>query len=810
MADEEKTYLINIESNLQKYIDELKEAKKRLEDAKLAVDELKSGQFKTTDEIEKTNAALRNAQKEYTNSKKLVDLATQANKAQSGSYEQLYRQWQLAQTQLKLMGGAYETNAQGVRVLSERYIEQSKVVADAKKSLDQFGKGINDNRLNVGSYSEALEGAIGAFERMPGPIGEAVTSGKTFITTLASIGPVGAIIAGGLLAISAPLISFFTKSQNGIDLLAQKVSNFKAQLSVLTGELIKIGEISVESVGKTTTVSTGLKKIWSDVSNAFIFYAKGFLNFIPSANKYIDDLGRKMTEAGTTAEELTKREQELEKAENALIVPRAEANMKLKEARLLYSDIDKSMQERMAALKDSIALENKTTDEEIANQHKRVLAITGINELKKQSNQLTREDEKKLQEAMAQEINLRTESVGREVRDSLRIRTLNAEILADRYKLLEADEKLDELTIKMGIDSLKSQKTDLKFAYDAQTAQIGLSYEQRESLRIKYESDDAAIDKQMIERQKEILKEKEDIQLKQVDSIIQPEATANAQRLMIKKQYEEAYALLDIQGKTDQQKRDETERIRKKKVSDDDIKAGFEAQKLEIDNRKIGNIEDIDALERLLKAEHDNMEHTVEYESMSANKRKLIEQQYVNAKYQLSLQRITQLNEERQVVADAFGAMSNIVGKDTLIGKELGVAQATINTWIAASQALKTYPPPFSYIAMATAIATGLTTVKNILAVKIPGQNSGVSIQNPTVLTSSPAAQHAYAPAVGSSILNNTQLNQSQLNALPNQNFLTAQEITEAIKNIPPPIVTVEDINAKTKSYNKVTVRGRI
>lgn len=171
-STEKKTYLLNIESNLKKYIDELIEAKKKLEDAKLAVDNLKTGQFKSREEIELTNTRLREAQKEYNNAKKSVDLVTQANKAQSGSYEQLLRQWQLAQVQLKLTGDQFVKNARGVWELNRAHEAQRKVVADAKAALDQFGKAVNDNRLNVGNYSAAIEAAFaGAKDKILGMIG---------------------------------------------------------------------------------------------------------------------------------------------------------------------------------------------------------------------------------------------------------------------------------------------------------------------------------------------------------------------------------------------------------------------------------------------------------------------------------------------------------------------------------------------------------------------------------------------------------------------------------------------------------------
>lgn len=76
---------------------------------------------------------------------------------------------------------------------------------------------------------------------------------------------------------------------------------------------------------------------------------------------------------------------------------------------------------------------------------------------------------------------------------------------------------------------------------------------------------------------------------------------------------------------------------------------------------------------------------------------------------------------------DMLGALSNLVGQETEAGKALGIAQALINTYIGASEALKqksTLPSPFDVIAkvvnVATVIATGLKTVQQITSVTVP------------------------------------------------------------------------------------------
>ena len=90
------------------------------------------------------------------------------------------------------------------------------------------------------------------------------------------------------------------------------------------------------------------------------------------------------------------------------------------------------------------------------------------------------------------------------------------------------------------------------------------------------------------------------------------------------------------------------------------------------------------------------------------------------------------------------------------------------------------------------------------------GSSSGGGVSAPSAISGSAPVQRTYAQSAGSSILTQTQLTQPQLNAIPNQNMLTAADIAAALKNLPTPVVTVEDINAKVKSKAKVEVRANI
>ena len=72
------------------------------------------------------------------------------------------------------------------------------------------------------------------------------------------------------------------------------------------------------------------------------------------------------------------------------------------------------------------------------------------------------------------------------------------------------------------------------------------------------------------------------------------------------------------------------------------------------------------------------------------------------------------------IISDALGQIAEAVGKETVAGKALAISQALINTYIGATKALATYPPPFGAIAAGTVIAAGLIQVNAIRKQKIP------------------------------------------------------------------------------------------
>ena len=72
------------------------------------------------------------------------------------------------------------------------------------------------------------------------------------------------------------------------------------------------------------------------------------------------------------------------------------------------------------------------------------------------------------------------------------------------------------------------------------------------------------------------------------------------------------------------------------------------------------------------------------------------------------------------IISNALGQIAEAVGKESAAGKALAISQALINTYLGATKALATYPPPFGAIAAGTVIVAGLLQVNAIRKQKLP------------------------------------------------------------------------------------------
>ena len=93
-----------------------------------------------------------------------------------------------------------------------------------------------------------------------------------------------------------------------------------------------------------------------------------------------------------------------------------------------------------------------------------------------------------------------------------------------------------------------------------------------------------------------------------------------------------------------------------------------------------------------------------------------------DARIQLRQEELQSQVAQLVAVSEIFGAAVGLVGEQTKLGKAFGVANATINTYVAANQVLasQTIPPFLKGLQAAAIIIRGLANVRRILQVQVP------------------------------------------------------------------------------------------
>jgi len=205
-----------------------------------------------------------------------------------------------------------------------------------------------------------------------------------------------------------------------------------------------------------------------------------------------------------------------------------------------------------------------------------------------------------------------------------------------------------------------------------------------------------------------------------------------------KNSYSERMKLLDA----------EVVKYRKAGADEKDIVQYYEAEKkritLDEESRKGKAKKELETIEaddakrtsegqiRLLKESYDS--DLENYRNQLSNK-ELTQAEYDSIrlarekKLSANITSIYQAEFETQmsILSSFMGSLTGAFGEATSVGKASAIAQATIDTYAGANKALATYPPPFSFIAMATAITAGLINVSKIASIPLMAEGGIVS-----------------------------------------------------------------------------------
>jgi len=191
-------------------------------------------------------------------------------------------------------------------------------------------------------------------------------------------------------------------------------------------------------------------------------------------------------------------------------------------------------------------------------------------------------------------------------------------------------------------------------------------------------------------------------------------------------------------------------------------------------------------------------------------------------------------------ISDLFGTIAAAYDKDSAEFKVFATAQALISTYLAATKALASAPPPYNYALAAATVAAGLANVAKIQGFKEGGYTSkrqrddapvGVVHANeyviPAPIVRSPRARRMidelermrlghpvrYAPPyIGGGATNNVRFVRGAGMAPVGvgSSEIASADLTRAIMNMPPPVVRVDEINRVQRRVSVIENRSRI
>jgi hypothetical protein len=561
------------------------------------------------------------------------------------------------------------------------------------------------------------------------------------------------------LLLANPIVLFLTAIVAVLTLIYEAFKN-----SFEGGEKLEQVFAGIKAAGQALLDS--LAKMGSAIVKIFTFDFSGALDDIKSVGNAVADAYNKMAN-------LTKVAQDLKREQLANDLDAAKRAKDLAILREQSTDEDVPLAKRKAALKElqAAAIQNAKEDIDLAKR-------TAENKIAQLT--LEKDGEKKNVEEITK---IKIEQIQGETENANELRRINKQVTAaekqelaerkeqqkaaaeaakaERQKLVEFTNKLLKLqqdnelaTLKDGYDkelkTLQNRIADEKRANDLAYKDKKLNKEQQAkldaALDIQLDVQKAAIDEK---RNKDIQKKEADFQ-KELAGITEKtklSGVADARRselVALEIGYQEKLQqaiehykddqakltqiklALDAQLKAEQDKANE-------KFAKEDAKKQFDVaeqkQKAIIDAKNFdfhAKITAADAEQELVQQAFDNkviseLEYNTKVAALSEARKAIREQEAAHN------QTVT------SSIAGALNTLSEIAGKQTVLGKTLAIASTTISTYQAAIGAFKgmvtTIPGPVGIalgaVAAAGAIVTGLAAVKKIVSVQIPGQAGG-------------------------------------------------------------------------------------
>ena len=575
-----------------------------------------------------------------------------------------------------------EDKIKGARKGSADWVD---TLENAGGPLGMVGRGINQMKVAFTSFNTALKASIiGLIVAALAGLVAAFSSNEAAMKKLQPLFIGLEKILGGIFRAMEPLLDIFIEMV--MTVLPPLTKGIGIFYSVLFGLFTLIKDVGV-GVGKTLkgiftfdwdSITEGVTQIAGSIGNAVKAGDEAYKRFDAGTKEQTKTQKANSAERQKNAEEAAKKAEELRKAQ--LEALKADLDAKI----ALETNSENTSRERLKKLLDQ-RYQAEIADKKLSDAQKLVLQA---------------EYAKKLEEAI---------NADEEKKKKQREANLDAEIKLEEDKANTSREKL---------------KTLLDLRMQEELSAIDLSEAQKEVIRAKYATQlEAALKTDEERRKKERL------------DALQLELEANKNN---------ATALVDTYAKlqaelTNQTSYSEAERAQLRKTYQDAILSALDtANQAELakTEEKYGEFKRFDEqyytdLRNAYTKNEQDLKAAYEKGAINSDEYTKRISQSSRARRELDKAEKASAVEKTKLIGDALGQLSSIVGQDTIAGKAFAIAKATIDTYqsaVAAYKSLAGIPvigPALGAIAAAAAVASGIATVKKIVAVQVPNAPAG-------------------------------------------------------------------------------------
>lgn len=575
---------------------------------------------------------------------------------------------------------------------------------------------------------------------------------------------------GAFVVALGSLVAYLTTAQEGIDRLNRVLTPLRFAFSGIVNVLADVGEAIVnafssprdlinsfvDAIRPAGDVIAGMFTFDFDRMNrGFTAIGQNVINMAKGAKDFAQALIDGAGEGAELGREYQRLSEQIAREEANIVLYRAEQSRIIKEQNMIAEDITKSSAERERAAQATLDASNN-----ILRAETQLLQLKVAQQAIQRNMSDTLADEVKLNELVAELDDKATQQLELQTTQQNKLNQIRKQATAEQSKAqdeaIKKQNELLDLFVAQQSTRARTMQQDLELEREISERRKEILQAELDAKKIsqeKYQAEVIKIENDLLRRQSEIAVENMRREMASVERRVEIER--EAERMVTKARFDElvqqekelsearaAYEFVRLSEGliTEQEYQDRVTEIR---LASERQVQGFmkELKAVENEQRELdlqtqllayeamgASIMEVEALQIEQQRERDLEAARQKYtdEAMLAQAILNIHAEADKAQVELEKQKNV---AKWQSNAQLAGALSQLLGEETAAGKAAAIAQATINTYLGATQALASLPPPASFVAMAATIASGIASVAKIM---------GIGASTPTISASSP------------------------------------------------------------------------